>query len=338
MFYKNRFYDPAKLHHAPRGFRNKEHFSIKLRAVQRWEFERIKARQPYAPENGYTDFYQRWGQNADFTLPGDRIWWLGHASTLIRLGNKYILTDPVFSNRVSPFKFAGPKRCMPLPMQFEQLPVIDVILISHSHYDHLDKQTMKRLIARFPKVTVLVPLGLKKAIQSWGAQHVVELDWWDSYDLDGNRFHCVPARHWSQRQAIDRNMTLWCGWVASRSDINFYFMGDTSYSRILHEIAERFPISMAAIPIGCYSPRWFMQDQHIDPQQAVQLFRELHCQHAIAVHWATFELSSEALDEPPVLFREALQAQDVAPEKFELIKVGASIPIIAHSDNTSSNK
>ena len=327
MLKRNRFYSAEKKHHTRRGFRNEEHFHVNLRAVLRWEYERIKARQPYVPANGHAEFARQWHQKADFSASQDNIWWLGHASTLVRLNGQNILTDPVFSNRVSPFKFAGPKRLMPLPMTFEELPRIDTIVITHNHYDHLDRQTMGQLIARFPEVKILVPLNLKKTIQAWGAKNVVELDWWESHEHNGIVCHCVPARHWSLRQTIDRNETLWCGWMISSAQKNVYFMGDTSYTPLLHEIAERFPIDMAAIPIGCYSPRWFMQDQHIDPEQAVQLFRELNCKQAIAVHWATFELSSEALDEPPVLFRQALQEQSVSEELFKLVKVGTNVAI-----------
>lgn len=327
MFKKNRFYDIQKEHHTCYGFRNQEHFYVKLRSVIKWEYERITSRQPYVPEKGYKAFAEGWYQHADFSATQDRIWWLGHASTLIRLNGQNILTDPVFSNRVSPFKFAGPKRCMPLPMSLEDLPRIDLIVLTHNHYDHLDRQTIEQLIVMFPEVKIMVPLNLKKTMQAWGAKHVVELDWWESHEHNGITCHCVPARHWSLRQTIDCNESLWCGWVVSSAQKNVYFMGDSSYTTLLHEIGERFALDMAAIPIGCYSPRWFMQDQHIDPEQAVQLFRELNCKKAIAVHWATFELSSEALDEPPMLFMEALEAQKVSPEKFQLIKVGADVAI-----------
>lgn len=328
MFRKNHHFNPQKVHHTRRGFRNHEPFAITLRAVQKWEFERIKAGMPFKPAAGYEAFYAQWRQDADFSvLPDNNFWWLGHATTLVRMNGLNVLTDPIFSDRASPFRFAGPKRCMPAPVGIEGLPHIDVILISHSHYDHLDYRSIQSLLKRFPDVMVLVPLGLKHIMHSWGAKHVSEMDWWDRKQVQGVNFHCTPARHWSKRQIVGRNDTLWCGWLMDSGDAQekrYYFMGDTSYSTLLHEVVQRLgPVDLAAIPIGCYSPRWFMKEQHIDPEQAVQLFRELGCKRAVAVHWGTFELSSEALDEPPKLLEQARKDQGVSPDLFQLIKTGA---------------
>ena len=327
MFRKNHHYNPNKSHHTKRGFRNDEHFAIKLRSVLAWEYERIKAKQPYIPNEGYQDFYKLWGQQANFSAQEDHIWWLGHASTLVRLNGINVLTDPVFSNRVSPFSFAGPKRCMPLPTSVEGLPHIHAVVISHSHYDHLDKETISKLVSRFPEMTILAPLGLKRVLENWGAPKVIELDWWSEVEIHGICFGCTPARHWSQRISAIRNSTLWCGWIIRSHHKTVYFMGDTSYSPLLLEVSERYSIDMAAIPIGCYSPRWFMKDQHIDPIEAVQLFKEMKLKRALAVHWGTFELSSEALDEPPTLLQQAMAQNGVSNDEFALIKVGAHLAL-----------
>ncbi|OCG08988.1 hypothetical protein A9G13_02725 [Gilliamella sp. wkB178] len=298
---------------------------FKIREIWRWYL----VRKILPPKAGYAAFNQTWSEQLDLSLPGDRIWWIGHATTLIRLQGKFILTDPVFSKRASPSQLIGPKRRTPAAINIAELPQIDFIVISHNHYDHLDYHSIRQLITRFPQVTILVPLGLQPTLAKWGAKQIVELDWWDCSIINGFTFTATPAKHWSKRGLLDENKSLWCGWViqAPASNHNegktIYFMGDTGYSPQLQEIGNRFPtIDLALIPIGAYAPRWFMHSQHIDPQQAIQLYDELHCKSAVAIHWGTFELADEPIDEPPELLN-----RHKGDRRFYLLKIGANLAI-----------
>ncbi|OCF96083.1 MBL fold metallo-hydrolase [Gilliamella sp. wkB308] len=312
-------------HHDGKKFKNQEPFKLTLSDTCRWYFNR----KVFPPQEGYLGFHHQWCQSIDMTLDDDRIWWIGHSTTLIRLNGKMILTDPVFSDRASPFQFLGPKRRTPPALSIEELPDIDFIVISHNHYDHLDYHSIRQLVSRFANVVILVPLGLKTKLQKWGAKTVIELDWWGSADIDNLTFTATPAKHWSKRGLFDVNKVLWCGWVIQSNVANanqtktLYFMGDTAYSSVLKHIGEYFShIDLALIPIGAYAPRWFMQSQHIDPEQAVQLYDELHCHAAMAIHWGAFELADEPLDEPP-----ALLSQYREDRAFHLLKIGGSLSI-----------
>ncbi|CAK9883854.1 MAG: putative protein [Candidatus Erwinia impunctatus] len=320
---KNPFYDSSKTHHTPHGFQYPEPIAFELQNVWKWRVQRSYNRYPHPPQGGYEAFSREWWQAAEFTFDNDAVWWLGHATLLFRIGQQTVLTDPQFSLRASPLSFVGPKRKTPLAATIDQLPHIDVIVISHHHYDHLDAPSIRALISRFPECQFLVPLGVKALVTSLGARYVSELDWWQDITLNGTLFTFVPAKHWSARGLTDRNRTLWGGWMFNRAGRNYYFMGDTGYSTLLHEIPRRLgPIDFAAIPIGAYAPRWFMQSQHIDPQQAVQLHQELGCRRSLAIHWGVFELADEPIDEPPRYLAEALKTQRLTPDSFSAIRMG----------------
>ncbi|OCG01147.1 MBL fold metallo-hydrolase [Gilliamella sp. wkB112] len=308
-----------------RRFASYQPSKFKIRDILRWYL----ARKILPPKAGYTAFNHTWLETIDLSLPGDRIWWIGHATTLIRLEGKFILTDPIFSHRASPSQLFGPKRRTPAAINIAELPQIDYIVISHNHYDHLDYNSIKQIITRFPKITLLVPLGLKSTLTKWGAKQIVELDWWSSNCVNGFTFTATPAKHWSKRGLFDENKALWCGWVIQSPTTSHnecktvYFMGDTGYSPQLQEIGNRFPtIDLALIPIGAYAPRWFMHSQHIDPQQAIQLYDELHCKSALAIHWGAFELADEPIDEPPELLN-----SHKGDRRFYLLKIGANLAI-----------
>lgn len=297
---------------------------IRYQDIRRWH----KERQIMPPEGGYEKFNDDWYQDADFSIAGDAVWWLGHATALIKINNKVIITDPIFSERASPVNFIGPKRRTPCASTINQLPQIDIVVISHNHYDHLDCKSMRQLIKRFPLVVIVVPLGLKKKIISWGAKSVIELGWWQSTNIDNILVCATPAKHWSRRFLFDTNKTLWCGWVIQSAQRTIYFVGDTGYSPVLAEIKKHFSyIDIALIPIGSYSPRWFMHNQHIDPEQALQLFNDIGCKRAIAIHWGTFELADDPLDEPPKLLEQLRHKYHVAPNAFLVIKIGECIKI-----------
>lgn len=324
MTHKNRYYDATKPHHTVDGFINIEPFIINHKDVKKWR----KERRVEAPNGGYEDFKKNWYQDADFSVSDEGIWWLGHATSLIKVKNRTILTDPIFSNRSSPVRFLGPKRKTPCATTIESLPRIDIVVISHNHYDHLDYPSMSQLIKRFPLITIVVPLGLRLKLQSWGAKQVIELDWWDNTCIDGVTITAIPAHHWSRRAIFDTNRSLWSGWVMEYANKTIYFMGDTGYSAIFKEVKQRFPhLDYALIPIGCYAPRWFMHNQHIDPEQAVQLYYDIGCRRAIATHWGAFELADEPLDEPPTALAIQLERYQVSNDSFLIPKIGGYIPI-----------
>lgn len=303
--------------------------SVSHRDVRRWLRERRRAHLPKPPKSGYAQFKATWWQPADFAQSPKQngVWWLGHSTMLVRLNGQMILTDPIFSERASPVTFAGPKRKTPPACQIDDLPHVDVVVISHNHYDHLDAKSIRQLVKRFPRLIILVPLGLKQTLHRFGAKQVIEMDWWRQVTFDDVTFHCVPAKHWSQRTLWDKNRSLWCGWVMQSPENTAYFMGDTAYCSSLFEIGQRFEIDLAMMPIGAYAPRWFMQGQHIDPAQAVQLFKALNCQRAIAMHWGTFELSDESLDEPVEFLAKVCQQQGVSKADFTTVKIGTYLPI-----------
>ena len=255
--------------------------------------------------------------------------WLGHATVLLQAGGSNLLFDPVFSQRASPVGFLGPKRANPPALKPNDLPYIDAVFISHNHYDHLDKASVLALsqqVGGSPRF--FVPLGLATWFQDIGIDNVVELDWWDKGHMSGADIHFVPAHHWSARGLFDRNETLWGGWVATTADGRFYFAGDTGWSDDFASIGARFPgIDLAAIPIGAYAPRWFMGSQHVDPAQAVDIFKAVGAQRAFGMHWGTFELTDESLDQPPRDLAQALENASVSREDFKVLRLGASMPL-----------
>lgn len=324
---KNPYYDPSKAHHTPEGFTNIDPLVHRKEDLKRWQKERREKHLPLKPQQGYSGFIERWWQPVDLAQQQDGVWWLGHASMLVKMSGKFILIDPVFSKRVSPLTFYGPERKTPLPIDIEQLPAIEVLLISHDHYDHLDRQTVLALLKRNPNMVCIVPLGLKRWFTRCGAIYIHELDWWEQYGLGDVTLHFVPARHWSIRTPMDRNRSLWGGWVLSDAHHRFYFAGDSGYTPRLKEIGDRLgPFSLAALPLGAYEPRWFMHPQHMDPADAVRLFGELRCQRAFGMHWGVFELADEALDDPPDCLQKETQRQGIGEKTFTAEKIGSFIP------------
>ena len=255
---------------------------------------------------------------------GPQVVWIGHSTLLFRHGGVSVLTDPIFSERASPFSFSGPKRVAAPAYTPETLPKVDILLVSHSHYDHLDMPGLKRLAAVQPDLRVVVPLGLARYLRKAGFSDVTEIDWWQETERAGTVITATPVRHWSSRSMFDRNKTLWAGFMIRFADgYKFYFAGDTGYSDDFAMTRARLGApDFAAIPIGAYEPREFMRESHCTPEEAVQIFLDLEAGRAVGVHWGTFKLTLEPLDEPPLRLREALKQAGVAEDRFRALAHG----------------
>lgn len=317
-----RYYDPAKPHHGKDGFLNNYDNSPKGN-VLKWQWERLTTNAPpekeFKPEVLKTDL-------AALTSNRDKgtVTWIGHSSFLLQLDGLNILTDPVFSERTSPVSFLGPKRAVKLPFDLEELPSIDVVVISHNHYDHMDLESLKKLAKRPDNKTVfLVPLGNAALLQSEGVKNVQEYDWWDKAQVQGVDFTLTPTQHWSARGIFDQNECLWGGWFVKGTQLSVFFAGDTGYSKDFQDIAAKLgPVDWAMIPIGAYEPRWFMKKNHVNPDEAVQIHKDLHAKKSVAMHWGTFRLSDEPLYAPADDLKKSLEKNKLSPEEFILMKHG----------------
>jgi N-acyl-phosphatidylethanolamine-hydrolysing phospholipase D len=248
--------------------------------------------------------------------------WVGHSTLLIQLDGVTILTDPQWSSRASPVTFAGPKRVMPPGLSFEQLPPIDLVLISHDHYDHLDLATVKRL-AETHRPVFLVPLGLKAWFADQGIVDVEELDWWENRVVKELTVTCLPAQHFSGRTLWDRNRRLWSAWAVAGQEKRLFFAGDTGYYGIFKEIGKVLgPFDVAAIPIGAYLPPSIMRMTHLTPEEALQVFADIQGHHFLAIHWGTFDLTEEPLDEPPRRLEAEVQRRDLDSNRIWVLKHG----------------
>jgi L-ascorbate metabolism protein UlaG (beta-lactamase superfamily) len=318
----NPYYDPAKPHHTQTGFRN-NYGPAGSDGFWKWKWEQLRDGLPKTPEGGYRFMLAERAPVA--TLPNPSVTWIGHATVLVRVGGLNILTDPQFSERASPFAFAGPRRVVPPGIPLAELPHIDAVLISHNHYDHLDAATVAALNAQPggpPKF--FAGLGLKPWFADLGITNVEELDWWEAREVGGVSIRFVPVQHWSARTLWDRNQKLWGGYVVDHASLRFFFAGDTGYSPDFRDIASRVgPIDVAAIPIGAYAPRWFMRSQHVDPAEAVQIHLDLQARHSLAIHWGTFDdLTDESLDEPPQVLARVLAERGLPPDTFWVVRHG----------------
>lgn len=259
----------------------------------------------------------------DIEFDSSRPWaqWVGHATYLIAIDGKHILTDPIWSNRCSPVPFAGPKRLHPPPMPISQLPKIDYVLISHDHYDHLDRASVEELNRRFPEIVWIVPKGVKKWFDARGIERVVELSWWDEVDIDSRfKITSTPTQHFSGRVSSHVNRTLWSGYMVEsiHTGKTLYFVGDTGYNPVdFKEIGERFSqVDLSLIPIGSYSPRKFMAPVHVEPKDAVNIHRDVGSKFSLAMHWKTFKLSEEPMTQPPFDLLKSLKAEGLDPFAF----------------------
>ena len=234
--------------------------------------------------------------------------WVGHSTVLLQLGGLNVLTDPMWSERASPVPWIGPRRLMPAGVAFDALPEIDLVLLSHNHYDHLDAGSARRIAKRFPAATWLAPLGLGGLLRSFGVREPIERDWWQSVDAPAFHATCTPAQHFSARGLRDRNATLWCGWTLRTADARVFFAGDTALHPEFGAIAKaEGPFDLVMLPIGAYEPRWFMGAVHMNPDDAIAAYAALASvggrpPACLPVHWGTFRLTDEPVPEPPARF------------------------------------
>lgn len=220
---------------------------------------------------------------------------IGHASVLIQIDGVNILTDPIYSERASPFSFIGPKRVRRPSIKFEDLPNIDLVLISHNHYDHLDIDTLKDISKKFPRAKVLLGLENGKLLDKHNINNYKEMDWWEKYQYKNITLTFTPSKHWSARGLWDRFETLWGSFAIKTNDKHIYFAGDTGYGKHFKLIRDRLgEFDVAILPIGAYEPRWFMQDFHINPSEAIRAMIDLEASRSFAIHFDTFPLADEA--------------------------------------------
>jgi N-acyl-phosphatidylethanolamine-hydrolysing phospholipase D len=239
--------------------------------------------------------------------------WIGHSTFLIKKNGVTILTDPIFSKRASPFKNIGPKRLIPPAIPLDAIPHIDIVTVSHNHYDHLDIYSLKKISKKHPEAIFLVPAGDEKLLKRKKIKNVYNFDWWESIEHKGFVITFTPVQHWSKRSLFDRNKSLWGGWFFKHKDYSLYHAGDTGYSKdfIDTKIKLGSP-KYAFIPIGAYDPEWFMAESHVNPEDAVQIMLDLEAEKAFGMHWATFVLTDEDTIEPKIrLEKEIMKYKDL---------------------------
>jgi L-ascorbate metabolism protein UlaG (beta-lactamase superfamily) len=254
---------------------------------------------------------------------GLRVTFVNHSTALLQTGGLNVLTDPIWDERASPFSWAGPRRHRPPGLRFEDLPAIDVVLLSHNHYDHLNIPTLRRL-ARDHRPRFVTGLGNGSLLAAHGVGPVTELDWWQEVALaDDMRLTCVPARHFSGRGLRDRGATLWCGFVLRGPAGPAYFAGDTGFGRHFEEIARRFgPPRLALLPIGAYLPLWFMAPVHLSPLEAVRAHEVLGARTSVAIHFGTFRIADDAEAQPVAELKAARLRSDEAARDFWVLGFG----------------
>jgi len=322
--------DTLPAHHTKEGFKN-----LYIEAVEKSPFSYLRMKyfgdEPFADQEAEAHLVDVVSPNMEKVLkpgPAPLLTWVGHSTFLIQYQGINILTDPIFSERASPVSFAGPKRLVDIPLGLEDLPAIDFVIISHNHYDHLDIPSIKALgtSTRF-----LVPLKLKDWFieQGISAEQVIEFDWWDQHNFSNVSVSATPSQHWSARSLFDRNKTLWAAWHVKIAEFTFWFAGDTGYNPIqFKEVGERFKsIDLGLIPIGAYAPKWFMGPQHVSPEEALSIHRDIGARKSIGMHWGTFPLTAEPIMQPKQRLAMAIAESDIKNTTFEVLAIGQTIEL-----------
>jgi L-ascorbate metabolism protein UlaG (beta-lactamase superfamily) len=249
---------------------------------------------------------------------------IGHSTFLVRTSDAVIVTDPVFTSHAGPFGRVGPRRVRDPGISVDRLAAPDVVLISHNHYDHLQPSSLRALRDR-GNPGFYAPLGLGDALGRYGLNRISELDWWQRRSAVKADITCVPAQHFSARTPFDRNRTLWCGFVVQSGGTTVYFAGDSGYSPHFKEVAKRYPtIDVALLPIGAYEPRWFMRPMHMNPAEAVRAHLDLAARVSIGMHFGTFALTDEGIDDPTLALDDERKRHGVSDEAFRVLDFGAS--------------
>ena len=284
--------------------------------------------------------WRKWSENKPYPRPTERVGtgqlrvtFINHATVLIQMDGLNILTDPIWSERCSPFSWIGPKRHRAPGVAFDSLPPIDYVLLSHNHYDHLDMPTLKRLADKY-HMPVITGLGNKIFLEQNNIGRVTEIDWHDRVSLaEGITATSVPARHFSGRGLSDRQTTLWMGFVIQGPSGNVYFAGDTGFGPHFEEIRRKFaPIRLAILPIGAYLPRWFMRGVHVSPDEAVRAHQILGAGTSIAIHFGTFRLGVDGQDQAVDDLNAALDAVTEPRPRFWALDFGEGRDIPSLSD------
>jgi N-acyl-phosphatidylethanolamine-hydrolysing phospholipase D len=316
---------PARpLHHLEGGgFRNPDPAFTRPSAWTRWTFitrrmwQSIRSPRTFEAPRVAND-----GLALRAVPPPQSITWIGHATLLVQVDGLNVLTDPNWSDRAGPTSWIGARRVNAPGLGFEDLPRIDVVTISHDHYDHLDLPTVQRLAATHDPL-FLVPLGMRAWFEDNGISRVTELDWWQEHLHQGVRFVCTPAQHFSQRSLWDGNRRLWASWAVLGRERRFYHGGDTGYFGGFREIGRRLgPFDVAALPIGAYLPPSIMKWVHTTPEEAVQAFVDLGARTILGMHWGTFDLADEPLDEPPGRMLAEVQRRGIEASRAWILKIG----------------
>ena len=319
---KNRYYSgPPSDHFDGERFFNPGHPATdkSLRDLLRWRFGERGERWPASVPARQVVPQPR--------VEGLRVTMVGHASLLIQAAGRNLLVDPVWSDRASPVAWAGPRRVNPPGIAFDALPPVETILLTHDHYDHMDVATLRRLWDK-DRPRILAPLGNDAVVSRSHPEIAVETHDWGGATIDlgaGLVVTSTAAHHWSARSLGDRRMALWCGYVVATPAGTIYLSGDTGYGdgAIFRDVGYRFPdIDVAILPIGAYEPRWFMQAQHVDPIEAVQIMLDCGAKQALGVHWGTFPLSNEGQQAPKQALAAALVSRGIAPDRFRAMAPG----------------
>jgi N-acyl-phosphatidylethanolamine-hydrolysing phospholipase D len=312
-------------HHTKAGFTNPAGSPERLRRRNRllkflWR-QRIHAKTHEVPD-GHVLPVGAALDGLDAAAGQDSVTWLGQAAFLIRIGGQTVLVDPFLSDYASPVQGVGPRRFTPPGLPAEALPPIDLLLVSHNHYDHLDARTIEALPNK-AQMRVVVPLGLGRFFRARGYRSVAELDWHQQASAGPLTVTAVPAIHRSARTLIDRNRTLWAGFVIESTERRLYFGGDTGYGTVFRETGRRYgPFDLAMLGIGCYAPRAAMHMNHANPEEAIQIALDLGARHVVGMHWGATVMRVAPPFEPPLRFRAAADKAGFSPETGWLMKIG----------------
>lgn len=248
---------------------------------------------------------------------------VNHSTVYLQYKGIRFITDPHWSERASPVSFAGPKRVHAPGTPIDKLPGLDFVIVSHNHYDHFDIPTLEKLYELY-QPTFYIPLGDRHLLKNIPQQNIIEMDWYKPQIFNHNvHLNFVPVRHWSARGIFDRNQSLWGGYVIQIEQAQFFFSGDSGYAPIFKELKSQFgPMDFSMIPIGAYEPRWFMQDAHMNPQEAVQVHQDLESRASLGIHWGLWQLTDEKREQPPKDLAEALESASINKNKFITINPG----------------